>query len=131
MAGRKAGMHPPKRPIPIGSPPVPAGLSVEEAYTFRQLLASTDAGHFTPSDMPLLVSYAQAIAQHDRAVRAIRREGDVVDGRVSPWVTVLEKSQRALVALSMRLRLSPQARRERAQLPTPKTWWETRKQDDE
>jgi len=34
----------------------------------------------------------------------------------------MEKCQRALVALSMRLRLSPQARRERAQVPKRLDW---------
>jgi phage terminase small subunit len=131
MAGRKAGMHPPKRPIPTGSPVVPVGLSREEEDIFRRILAAVDPGHFAASDLPLLVSYVQAIAQHDRAVQALRREGDVVDGRMSPWNVVLEKAVRAMTALSMRLRLSPQARRERAQLPTAKTWWQTRRQDDE
>jgi hypothetical protein len=31
-------------------------------------------------------------------------------GRPSPWLTVAEKTNRAVVALSLRLRLSPQAR---------------------
>jgi phage terminase small subunit len=109
---------------------VPTGLSDQEERVFRQLLASVDGTHFHPSDLPLLVAYCQAVAQHDRAVQAIRREGDVVDGKPSPWVVVLEKAQRAMVALSMRLRLSPQARREKAQLPRHPVWWETRGSQD-
>jgi phage terminase small subunit len=124
-------MHPAKRPIPRTTPPVPAGLSTEEEAVFRHLLAAVDPGHFILSDMPLLIGYTQAIAMHDRATKALRREGDVVNGKVNPWVVVLEKSQRAMVALSMRLRLSPQARRERAQLPQPRTWYETRGGTDE
>jgi phage terminase small subunit len=122
--GRKKGAHPPKRPVPANSPPVPVGMAPEEEHIFQQLLASVDAGHFTGSDLPLLVAYCQAVAQHDRATARLRYDGDVVDGKCSPWLTVLEKAQRAMVALSMRLRLSPQARREKAQLPQPKTWWE-------
>jgi phage terminase small subunit len=102
------------------------GLSDPERAVFERLVASVGPDHFAPSDAPLLVSYCQAIAQHDRAVQAIRREGDVVDGKPSPWITVQEKAQRAMVALSMRLRLSPQARREKAQLPRHPVWWETR-----
>jgi phage terminase small subunit len=64
--------------------------------------------------------------QHDQAVREMREHGAVVNGKVSPWITVQEKAQRAMVALSMRLRLSPQARREKAQLPRHPVWWETR-----
>ena len=36
----------------------------------------------------------------------------VIGGRTSPWLVVQEKSIRAMVALAMRLRISPQARRE-------------------
>jgi P27 family predicted phage terminase small subunit len=129
-SGRRAGAHPPKRPVPTAPPVAPAGLSAEEERIFQQLLASVDGDHLHPGDLPLLVSYCQAIAQHDRAVQAIRREGDVVDGKPSPWITVQEKAQRAMVALSMRLRLSPQARREKAQLPRHPVWWETRGRQD-
>src|SRR6266498_2859863 len=111
MVGRKVGAHPPKRPSIAIPPAEPAGLSAEERAIFQQLVAATDPDHFTASDVPLLVSYVQAIAQHDRAAQAIRREGDVVNGRASPWITVQEKAVRAMTALSMRLRVSPQARR--------------------
>jgi hypothetical protein len=45
----------------------------------------------------------------------------------SPWLVVLEKCQRAVVALSMRLRLSPQSRLDPKTLarqapPGPKPW---------
>jgi hypothetical protein len=40
-----------------------------------------------------------AVAQHDRAAQAIRREGDVVNGRPSPWIVVQEKAVRAMTAL--------------------------------
>jgi hypothetical protein len=43
----------------------------------------------------------------------LRTEGAVIGGRLSPWVTVGEKADRAIVALSMRLRISPQARMRR------------------
>jgi phage terminase small subunit len=126
MPGRHQGAHPPKRPVPTLSPAPPAGLSTEEERIFQQLLASVDGGHFAASDLPLLVAYCQAVAQHDRAAARLRHDGDVVDGKVSPWIVVQEKAVRAMTALSMRLRLSPQARREKAQLPQPRTWWQTK-----
>jgi phage terminase small subunit len=46
----------------------------------------------------------------------------VVNGRPSPWIVVQEKAVRAMTALAMRLRLSPQARRERAQAPKRLDW---------
>jgi phage terminase small subunit len=120
-------MHPPKR-VEAPLPQDPPGLSEAERAIFVRLVNAADAEHFTTSDLPLLVAYCQAVAQHDRAAQAIRREGDVVNGRPSPWIVVQEKAVRAMTALSMRLRLSPQARREKAQLPQPATWWEQRQQ---
>jgi phage terminase small subunit len=109
-------------------PHEPSGLSEAERAVFLRLVNACDREHFTASDLPLLVAYCQAVSQHDRAAQAIRREGDVVNGRPSPWIVVQEKAVRAMTALSMRLRLSPQARREKAQLPQPATWWEQRQQ---
>jgi phage terminase small subunit len=129
MPGRHQGAHPPKQPVPTLPAAPPLGLSAEEERILQQLLDSVDPGHFAPSDLPLLVAYCQAVAQHDQAVQMMRQRGAVVDGKVSPWIVVQEKAQRAMVALSMRLRLSPQARRERAQVPQPATWWETKKEE--
>jgi hypothetical protein len=58
------------------------------------------------------------------------------DARVAlPWLTVFEKASRALVALSMRLRLSPQARAPNnpgSKQPPPPSYYDTmRAQDDE
>jgi hypothetical protein len=53
----------------------------------------------------------------------------VIGGRLSPWVTVGEKADRAIVALSMRLRISPKARMRRettapkGRRPAPMTCW--------
>jgi hypothetical protein len=40
----------------------------------------------------------------------MRAGGPIVDGKASPWLVVQEKAVRAMTALSMRLRLSPQSR---------------------
>ena len=47
------------------------------------------------------------------AAAALQSDGPVIGGRPSPWLIVAEKCDRALVALSMRLRISPQARMRR------------------
>jgi hypothetical protein len=93
MAGRKAGAHPPARSA--GEAPLPhepSGLSEAERAVFLRLVNACDREHFTASDLPLLVAYCQAVTQHDRAAQAIRREGDVVNGRLSPWIVVQEKA---------------------------------------
>jgi hypothetical protein len=95
-----------------GKPPrlePPASLSDLERNVFVGLVQACDPEHFRPSDMPLLCRYAEAVVLAEQAAQELRC-GAVVDGRPSPWITIQEKAVRALVALSMRLRLSPQAR---------------------
>jgi phage terminase small subunit len=88
----------------------PASLSEAERTAFVDLVSACKPGHFQASDLPLLVRYVEASVLAEQAATQLRLEGPVIAGRVSPWLTVQEKSVRALVALSMRLRLSPQAR---------------------
>ena len=58
--------------------------------------------------MPFCVE-ADALAE--KAAAELRKHGAVSkDGKPNGWLVVQEKSVRALVSLSMRLRLSPQSR---------------------
>ena len=90
-------------------PDPPASLSEAERTIFVDLVAGCDRRHFRPSDLPLLCRYVEAAALGDQAAEQLRL-GAVINGRPSPWITVQEKAVRAMVALSMRLRLSPQSR---------------------
>jgi phage terminase small subunit len=76
----------------------------------HELIGAVDPDWFRQSDFPLLESYGEAIALERKAYAEIATHGAVVNGRPSPWLTVAEKSTRAVVALSARLRLSPQNR---------------------
>jgi phage terminase small subunit len=89
----------------------PPDLTPAEKEVFTAIVGAVDAKHFTPSDLPLLVSYATAIVTEREAVDHLRREGWVTPaGKASPWLVVKEKSHREMIALSLRLRLSPQGR---------------------
>jgi Phage terminase, small subunit len=77
---------------------------------FRDLVASVPAEHFRPADGDLVEQYAQAIVLARQAYAELEASGPVVDGKASPWLTVLEKTHRSSVALAARLRLSPQHR---------------------
>lgn len=88
----------------------PPAMSEPARSAFIDLVSSCKPGHFQQSDMTLLVRYVEASILADRAEEHLRTEGAVIAGRVSPWIVVQEKAVRALTALSMRLRLSPQAR---------------------
>ena len=95
-----------------GSPPQlqpPASLSPPEAQLFRDLIAAVDRKHFRSSDLPLLCRYVEACVLAEQAAKELR-QGAVIDGKPSGWLIVQEKCVRTLTALSLRLRLSPQAR---------------------
>jgi Phage terminase, small subunit len=58
----------------------------------------------------VLCSYVRAVLQEQTASAHLEREGDVVDGRPSPWLAVLAQAIKAMTTFSHRLRLSPQGR---------------------
>ena len=80
---------------------------------FARIVSDVGADHFRASDGDLIEQYSQAICLAREAYQKIQDEGPVKDGRVNPWQTVLEKANRASVALSQRLRLAPQSRLDR------------------
>ena len=80
-----------------------------ERTVFVDVVTACDPTHFQPSDLPLLCRYCEAAVLGEQAALELRR-GAVVDGKPSPWITIQEKAVRAMVSLSMRLRLSPQSR---------------------
>ncbi len=91
------------------SPSPPAYLAGPERELFADLIMGCDADLFRQTDLPLLSRYCEAAILAEQAALELRN-GAVVDGKPSPWIVVQEKSVRALVSLSMRLRLSPQSR---------------------
>jgi phage terminase small subunit len=97
----------------------PSDLSPAEADVFSTVVADCEPGHFIRSDLPLLVSYARAIVQERGASEMLRVQGAVVGTQVSPWVGVLRGASADIQKLSMRLRVSPQARRQRAKTLPP------------
>jgi phage terminase small subunit len=108
-------------------PAPPASLSEPEREMFATIVAGCDAGHFRQTDLPLLSRYCEAAVLAERAALELRN-GAVVDGKPSPWIVIQEKCVRAMVSLSMRLRLSPQSRIDPKTLgrqqphPGPRPW---------
>jgi len=89
--------------------PPPACLSGPELELFCSIVGGCDAGHFRETDLPLLSRYCEATVLAEQAALELRN-GAVLDGKPSPWIVVQEKCVRAMVSLSMRLRLAPQSR---------------------
>jgi phage terminase small subunit len=89
----------------------PEHLSADERKRFVDIVTNCDARHFRPSDTTLLARFVEADALAEKAAAELRKHGAVSkDGKPNGWLVVQEKSVRALVSLSMRLRLSPQSR---------------------
>jgi hypothetical protein len=115
--GRKTAL----RPFNIGKPPrlkPPAFLNDEERAVFDELIDTVDRRHFIESDLPLIVSYIQAIL----ISRSSARDPD----KVATW----EKAVRVQTSLATRLRLAPSARtdpktlarQQRQQYHGPRPW---------
>jgi hypothetical protein len=76
---------------------------------FVDLVLGSKAEHFQITDAALLVRYCEAHASAERAEAAIARE-PLIEGKASPWWGILGQANKTVQGLSMRLRLSPQAR---------------------
>ena len=91
----------------------PPELGEDEREVWINVVGACSEKHFERSDMPLLARYCESVVLARRAAAALASEGAVIGGvRTNPWLSVQEKAIRAMVSLSMRLRVSPQARRE-------------------
>jgi phage terminase small subunit len=89
----------------------PADLGEAEREVFINVVGSKRAEAFEPSDMPLLQAYCSAVVMEQRAAAALATEGYVIEGSSSPWLQVHAQATKAMLSLSLRLRLSPQGRR--------------------
>ncbi len=105
----------PRQPAPIHDAALkpPATLSPRARELFLHIVGAVDPFHFSQVDLPLLAQYCGAAELAEQAQLMLDQEGPVVAGKSSAWLNVLEKACRASVALSMRLRLTPQSRFDR------------------
>lgn len=97
--------HEPDSPLRPPSDLSPAGLAVWE-----EIAGCVPPGHFRVSDFSLLRAYCEAAGLAGIAAGELAADGAVVDGRVSPWVGVLERAHRSMASLALRLRLCPSSR---------------------
>jgi hypothetical protein len=89
----------------------PADLSPEAKSVFIDVVVNANPEHFQPADLPLLCVYADAVVQA-RACAKLIREGGGSDLTIKAQRNALS----AVFQLSMRLRVSPQARQVRKSL---------------
>jgi hypothetical protein len=87
----------------------PPHLPERAREVFVDLVLANKPDYFTASDLPLLCRYSEAAAMAERAAAAMAKT-PIVDGKASPWIAIHGQMTKAMTGLSMRLRLSPQAR---------------------
>jgi phage terminase small subunit len=104
----------------------PATLSDPERTVFVSTVNACDPSHFTPADLPLLISYCQAAVASAEAAAKVKATGAVdAAGNTSPWHGVWLKQVRALATLARLLRITPLSRTPRyakPNRPVPEPW---------
>jgi hypothetical protein len=107
----------------------PSELSAAERRIFNDLISHTKPTHFVASDLPLIATFCRAIAIERSAAAALKAGKDKT--ALSRW----SQATKVLVALSLRLRLSPQARQ--PNLPTrpapvlkPQSYYDVASEDE-
>jgi hypothetical protein len=94
---------------------------------FLNLIATTPASQFAASDIPLVVRYCELVVLAERAAEGMRSALLVTaNGKPSPWVALHASAVKGLTLLTLRLKLSPQARSPKApkKIPTPMSYYE-------
>jgi hypothetical protein len=104
----------PSRAVTLAAP---ASLSEAARAVFVTLVGSCEPGHFQDCDVSLIARYAVAIVMCERAEAAL--QADPNHGKA---LALWEKATRAMSGLALRLRLGPQARREKAKVARPLAW---------
>ena len=103
-------------PVPVQPP---ATLSEAARKVFLDLVSSVDPAHFEQSDVGLLCQYCEAQVMAERAAAELQRGEGPPNAR---WLAAWREGTRTMKDLALRLRLSPQSRREKAKVERPLTW---------
>jgi phage terminase small subunit len=89
----------------------PLDLSQDERTVFLDVIATTPADHFHPSDAPLLATYCRQILLEREAASHLATGGHVIDGKPNAWVAIQLQASKAMLQLARALKLTPTARR--------------------
>src|SRR5262245_55119104 len=121
--GRKSAAELEMQPLMRHAEPTPIHppLSLSEAArgVFLDLVNSCDPEHFEDADASLLARYATATVFAEGAEARLQADPDD-----SKALALWEKATRTMSGLALRLRLGPQARREKAKAPRGSLTWD-------
>ena len=100
----------PKSQTPAPGLHPPEGMGAAEADLFRRTVKSLAHGHLQACDVPDLCRWCEAATEAEKAARHIREHGQVIDGKPSPYLRVMDRASRLQKMWSVRLRFGPQGR---------------------
>jgi hypothetical protein len=93
----------------------PASLGEAEKRAFLDLVCSVPVTQFAACDLPLLCAWAETVALRERMATRMAVEGELDEkGKPSGAFTIHKEATKTLNALALRLRISPQARMQKA-----------------
>jgi phage terminase small subunit len=95
----------------------PADLDASERQIFLDIVGTTAADHFRPSDAALLSAYCRAVVREREASERLAQGVVTVDNRLSSWVTVQASALKQMLSLARLLKLTPLARRSNPSRP--------------
>jgi hypothetical protein len=90
----------------------PVDLDALEREVFADIVCGVEASHFLPSDTPLIAHLARNIVLTRTAFGEMRAAGYVSDGKVSPWLQILQHGAKEMRATARMLSLSPASYRQ-------------------
>jgi hypothetical protein len=104
--------------VPYGEPgrlAPPASLGEAERKAFLDLVCSVPVTQFASCDLPLICAWAETVALRERMATRMAVEGELDEkGRPTGAFTIHREATKTLTALALRLRISPQARMQKA-----------------
>ena len=93
----------------------PACLGEAEKRAFLDLVLSVPSNQFARCDLALLSAWAETVALRERMATRMAVEGELDEkGRPSGAFTIHKEATKTLNSLALRLRVSPQARMQKA-----------------
>ena len=85
----------------------PSDLDPLEKEVFTDIILGCPVDHFWPGDTALIAHLARNIVLARVAFGEMKAAGHVSDGKVSPWLAVLQHASKEMRATSRMLSLSP------------------------
>jgi hypothetical protein len=85
----------------------PADLDALEREEFANIICGAAPNHFVPGDVALIAHLARNVVLTRVAFGEMKAAGYVSDGKVSPWLQVLQHAAKEMRATARMLSLSP------------------------